>query len=64
MNHPKIVNANATERLNRMLQETEEHCLMNKVAGQKPARNLSYALKKLFPILSGHSMEKSASSPV
>ena len=62
MNHPVIVTANANERLNHMLQEAEDHRLMNKVRSQKPALNLFGALKKRFPVLSGQRVEESASS--
>jgi hypothetical protein len=63
MNHPVIVNANATERLNRMLSEADNHRLMKKVSVQKSGRNIVSEIKKRFPILGGQGVEESASSP-
>ena len=63
MKHPVIVNANANERLNRMLQEAEKYRRIKRFSNEKPGRNLLDGLKERFPVLKGQRMDESAGSP-
>jgi len=63
MKHPYIVNANANERLNQMLQNAESHRLRERVSVQKPGRNLFKTLKERLPIQKGQRLDESANLP-
>lgn len=63
MKHPVIVNANANECLNRMLQEAENHRRIKRLSADKPSRSLMDGLKERFPALKGRRMDESAGSP-
>jgi hypothetical protein len=63
MKHPVIVNANANERLNRMIQDAENHRRIKRLSNEKPWRTLLNNLKERIPALKGQHMDESAGSP-
>lgn len=64
MQHPYIANANANERFNQMLREAEAQRLRKRVSPPKSVRNFLGELKDRLPVVKGHRLDESASSPV
>ena len=63
MQHPYIVNANASERFNQMVKAAEAQRLRKRVSTQKSAGSLLKELKERLPVLKGQRLDESAGSP-
>jgi hypothetical protein len=63
MQHPYIVNANANERFNQMVQDAEAQRLRKRFIPRKSGQNFLNKLRERFPVFKDQRLDESASSP-